>query len=157
MKICADVPRITLPVTPLTKFSFHVAPGAHSAVCSSISWKPFNIFPWKFVQMFVALLWSSLHYNFLFTSFTSPLKAMLGYFWINFFSVCSSISWESCKFFLMKFCADVFSITLTVTTLKKKISHHLSPYWEQFCGILGALFEYFWVPFWELSYEVLDR
>ena len=97
------------------------------------------LFPWKFVQMFVALLWSSLHYSFLFISFTSLLKAMLGYFWIYYFSVCSSISWEPCKFFLMKFCADIFSITLTDNTLKK--------FFTSLISLLGAILWYFGVSF----------
>ena len=53
-------------------------------VCSSISWEPFSIFSWNFLQMFLVLLWQSLHEKINFPVIPlSLLGAILKYFGDN--------------------------------------------------------------------------
>ena len=58
------------------------------------------------------------------------------------------------QYFLMKFCTDVLSITLPVTTLKLFyiISFSLL---ETICGYFGANLGVFCGLFWRLSHEIL--
>ena len=69
-----------------------------------------------------------------FTWFSSLLRVILGYFG-NHFCVCF-LFFEN---FLMKFCKDVFGITLTFTTLK--IIFISCP------PLLGAILAHFWVHY----------
>ena len=70
----------------------------HFGICSpiSFSWEPFNIFPWKGVQMFLVLLWWSIHF------FWPHVHLCWGAFWGIFGPIfsCSSISWELCNILL---------------------------------------------------------
>ena len=59
-------------------------------------WEPFNISPWKGVQMFLVLLWWSIHF------FWHHVHLCWGPFWGIFGPIfsCSSISWELCNILL---------------------------------------------------------
>ena len=132
MKFCKNV----FGVTTLQKLTaWHSLLGvilcyfwAHFAVCSNISWGPFNIFSWNFIQMF--LVYSNSHYTiFLFMSF--PPGAHSGVFLYLLRIV---------QYFLMKFCINVCSTNLMVTALKYFIHIIYSPAGSHFGAFLDQLF-----------------
>ena len=111
--------------------------------CSSISWKPFNCFTLFFTDVLgitqgvPSLKKPSYNISFL-------LRAILKYFW-DHFRVYSS-NFESCYLsYFMKFCADVFYITLTVSVLRTIWQHvflcvgQYTVFWTYFGYILNEL------------------
>ena len=132
---------ITLMVTTLTKeiikiffrWSCSSLLPDHFGICSSISWEPFNIFWWKCVQMFLILLWWSIHF------FKHHVHPCWGpFFWIfGPIFLCSSISRELYNVLSWN-CVQMCLVVVTWWSLHRNKCHvHLC--WLPFWGILGPM------------------
>ena len=135
------------------KFFMSCPPGAYSSACFSISTEPFHIFSWNFVYSDVCgttLTVTTLKYFIHIIYFSAG-----GHFWVFLDPLfwCMFLQFSRIvQYFLMKFCTDVFCITLPVTTLKKFFTLYLSLL-EIILGYFGGPFGIFLGSFWKLSRE----